>query len=629
MFISKRKKAARKSAKKRRLASLANDEAQTQLVSQQGSESSPLLLELEVEVEHDEDLPVEPMLVEEIKQEVPLDLGAELAEEVKVEPLEPEEEGPDPIGGQKQFDREPHVSNEAVYSLDTHCQFCLNRFDESGGRELISRRKAVFVLGLSKEKFTEVYPECCHFCKKQFDQSFEFKQSCLAALARSAEFREKTALYEIVDLKVLEVVNGAESFLGMESRGTTIEERSQELQGSIERPNNDGSSLTENGLSIKCRKCNEEFHEWSELEKHSYIHFPISSQEPVVDTRKKEYQHKVELYCFRCRKWYPTESIFTQHHPSCIEADRQRNKQKFYCFRCVRWFPSETLFVNHKPLCIAPVRQKDIPPNPVQDSTPLDLNNISPSIPASTQPCSVQSESITASKLHCKRCQKSFESKLLFKHHKPLCIESRVKKRSAFQCELCPQRCNSEKTLNLHMNRHKGIRSLPCRRTEGCTKMFLDVTIRRKHEEICGQDVLASICSICGATFRHRSNLQIHMTRHGEPKFPCEQCDKRFHSKAGLQKHSSVHSDARNYECKVCGKRFKSHEANRVHQRIHTQEKPYVCHICGTAFTYNCSLKAHLEKGHGTVEQTGRKEPVVAASNSVDSGSLWPQDGGY
>lgn len=91
--------------------------------------------------------------------------------------------------------------------------------------------------------------------------------------------------------------------------------------------------------------------------------------------------------------------------------------------------------------------------------------------------------------------------------------------------------------------------------------------------------------------------------------------------RAKLDKHASVHSDARNHECNVCGKRFKSKEANRVHQRVHTEERPYACHICSRAFRYNCGLKAHLERGHDPGELNQPK--LKANVNSSDSTIGW------
>uniref|UniRef100_A0A0N8ES25 Putative ovo n=1 Tax=Aedes aegypti TaxID=7159 RepID=A0A0N8ES25_AEDAE len=195
----------------------------------------------------------------------------------------------------------------------------------------------------------------------------------------------------------------------------------------------------------------------------------------------------------------------------------------------------------------------------------------------------------------CTRCWNFFETEFIYKHHKPFCIKARSKPQF-MTCTMCPEQFKTERQLELHMNRHNGLRTIPCRR-ENCTKKFFTIKTRSEHESICGQ-TNQLVCFICAAVLKTTGTLRAHLANHGEPSFVCTQCNKAFHTNTKLKKHYAVHSDARNFECEVCGKRFKSHEAHRVHQRIHTQEKPYACHICGTAFTYNCSLKTHLEKGH-------------------------------
>lgn len=193
-------------------------------------------------------------------------------------------------------------------------------------------------------------------------------------------------------------------------------------------------------------------------------------------------------------------------------------------------------------------------------------------------------------------------------------------KKTKYACDQCPETFTTEHQWTLHMNRHKGIRTVACRR-EGCDKKFFDTQHRHAHEIGCGKDVKI-MCSVCAAIFRSMSALRTHMASHGELKHFCKVCGKGFYRKAKLDKHASVHSDARNFECNVCGKRFKSKEANRVHQRVHTEERPYACHICSRAFRYNCGLKAHLERGHDPADL--RQQDLAAGNSSFGiSGGLY------
>lgn len=615
MKLTKAKLAARKREEAKRKAK--------ESLLQPKQELNPVTLEMQVEVD-----PTHP---EEVKQEPQWEtLKDVLNEEVKVEPLESTEEGPDPIGGQQSTVPVIPLQPKLEYETD-RCQFCLSSFDEVGGRAFVNRRKVVFVLGLRRGRIRQQNPECCQCCKLLFDQSFGFKKSCLAALAISEEVLasgERKDEYEIVDLKA---AFGIPLKMAADRSGES---------GMDEMRKAGASSLAGEVSSMECSICKEKFFEWSKLEQHWVSHYSVPAQEPTTDPgsvpedQQGKEQKSVELYCFRCRTWFPTEPVFTQHKPLCTEAQEPVPQNKpvkgsgdFYCYRCRKWFQTESIFANHKPSCIEATKEK-YPTEAIQiNSGLLSMQFDSDANSTSTQPA--PEDQSKKSKLYCRRCRKRFQTELLFTHHKALCKKSHEKK-PVFACPQCPKKCSSEKYLTLHINKHNGIRTIPCRR-EGCSKLFLDATVRNNHEMACGKDVPVTICSVCGATFRWLASLQTHMKIHEEPKFSCDVCDKKFHSNSRLKKHSAVHSDARNYECKVCGKRFKSHEANRVHQRIHTQEKPYVCHICGMAFTYNCLLKTHLEKGHDS-QNSGRKElPVrpVATSSFQFPPSMWPTDGGY
>ncbi|XP_058463762.1 zinc finger protein 431-like [Malaya genurostris] len=201
--------------------------------------------------------------------------------------------------------------------------------------------------------------------------------------------------------------------------------------------------------------------------------------------------------------------------------------------------------------------------------------------------------------LICDMCNTTFLSKEDLSAHKISCTKLNPfqHKSNLLRCTLCPAIFDDQQSLQYHVDRHNGIKSAYCR-NEGCTNSYFDARSRRNHEKVCGKE-LRFVCNVCGAVVKSEGTFRTHMANHDDPKHPCGLCAKKFHTRAQLKKHSSVHSDERKHECKVCGKRFKSHEANRVHQRIHTQEKPYPCHICEKRFTYNCQLKTHLQKGHG------------------------------
>ncbi|XP_043927885.1 PR domain zinc finger protein 15 [Protopterus annectens] len=239
----------------------------------------------------------------------------------------------------------------------------------------------------------------------------------------------------------------------------------------------------------------------------------------------------------------------------------------------------------------------------------------------------------------CATCEKYFRIESALEFH-----NCRTDNKT-FQCEMCFRFFSTNSNLSKHKKKH-GEKQFACLI---CNKMFYrkDVMLdhQRRHSEnaapsrregvhVIGENMVRykkepSGCPICGKVFSCRSNMNKHLLTHGDKKYTCEICGRKFFRVDVLRDHIHVHfkdialmddqqreefiskigisaeeteensdgsvdSEPHKYSCKKCQLTFAKGKEYLKHIMDVHKEKGYGCSICNRRFALKATYHAHM-----------------------------------
>ena len=102
-------------------------------------------------------------------------------------------------------------------------------------------------------------------------------------------------------------------------------------------------------------------------------------------------------------------------------------------------------------------------------------------------------------------------------------------------------------------------------------------------------------CSECDKKFSSKSGLDKHFQHHtGQYSYFCSQCNKGFNNSYNFKEHTRGH-EGRGYSCDFCGKMFKSKKGHGYHLSEHTGVYRFTCEYCSEKFNDQPKYVKHLE----------------------------------
>ncbi|XP_062455153.1 PR domain zinc finger protein 15 isoform X4 [Rhea pennata] len=229
----------------------------------------------------------------------------------------------------------------------------------------------------------------------------------------------------------------------------------------------------------------------------------------------------------------------------------------------------------------------------------------------------------------CTTCEKAFRIESALEFHNCRTDDK------TFQCEMCFRFFSTNSNLSKHKKKH-GDKKFAC---EICNKMFYrkDVMLdhQRRHlegvrrvkredfehstENMVRYKKEPSGCPVCGKVFSCRSNMNKHLLTHGDKKYTCEICGRKFFRVDVLRDHIHVHfkltfgrgkeylkhimdvHKEKGYGCSICNRRFALKATYHAHMVIHRENLPdpnvqkyiHPCEICGRIFNSIGNLERH------------------------------------
>ncbi|XP_029923965.1 PR domain zinc finger protein 15 isoform X2 [Myripristis murdjan] len=324
----------------------------------------------------------------------------------------------------------------------------------------------------------------------------------------------------------------------------------------------------------------------------------IGSDGVAVLKRHKTREHKRVYRCTLCNKVFQNSSNLNRHI-------RSHGDKLFKCDECDKLFSRKESLKQH----ISYKHSKNVP----------DLEY----------------------KYKCNICEKSFRLENALKFHNCRTDDK------TFQCDICSRFFSTNSNLSKHKKKH-GEKLYSC---EICNKMFYRKDVMQEHHrrhgvgpkhmkreelEANGEEGTKykkepSPCPICGKVFSCRSNMNKHLLTHGDKKYTCEICGRKFFRVDVLRDHIHVHfkdialmdeqereefirkigisagdsdetdddeeecdPEHHKYNCKKCQLTFAKGKEYLKHIMEQHKERGYGCGICNRRFALKATYNAHL-----------------------------------
>ncbi|XP_049884218.1 zinc finger protein 845-like isoform X2 [Pectinophora gossypiella] len=191
-----------------------------------------------------------------------------------------------------------------------------------------------------------------------------------------------------------------------------------------------------------------------------------------------------------------------------------------------------------------------------------------------------QTERFMNMKFKCEKCGIGYMFEDVFNEHM-----NRHSQVTPHRCQICALYFKSKEVLSQHRLAHR--RWFVCLL---CGAKFTRWRLCVLHRNNCDYVQHISI------NFSDMSRI-LHKGLHKEKKYACNNCDRRFATKHRLTVHIRTHSSLRMYVCTICARAFSTQYNLRAHTRTHSHNIPtYYCVECDKRYKSQKGLDRHYRE---------------------------------
>ncbi len=338
---------------------------------------------------------------------------------------------------------------------------------------------------------------------------------------------------------------------------------------------------------FQCKDCHKKYARKESLLKHLC---PVSRD---IKKEPGEVEKEQFHYCEFCGQQFTNKKYLVRHMAA--------HTGEFKCDLCEREFSRKESLLMH---------MQRHHPGTVLEGTHIFPCKVCPRV--FTKELSLQNHMMLHTEDHkCKKCHRCFASKFSLDRHEDECTEEIGKEENGVVVYKCNE-CEKSFTKPNYLQRHAAIHTAEFSCVI-CGNRYARKEELAKHMLECSATVQAETtgqikCKVCGEVFADPPSYRIHYTEHTHP-YKCDHCGQMFLRKTNLITHKCDPWDGEPVICEICKKKFRHPKYLQRHMVIHGEAK-YKCNMCNKKF-----VRIDYYNDHTCISETGERVRVRRNAN--------------